>query len=79
MKNLRVGPVTDLNSAIIAIRDLENALQELLGLFNVATPGSVQVMVIDDEGAADVWDLVSVGGVTITKDSANKRFTISAP
>lgn len=77
MSQLRIASVTDLPSAIIAIRDLENALQQLLGAFE--TSASAKVATLTPEGQIEMWDLVSTGGVTITKDAANKRITIHVP
>lgn len=79
MKQLRIGAITDIRTVTIAIRDLENAIQELQALFENADPASTQVLVQLPDGNFELWDLVSTGGITLTKDTANKRFTLSVP
>lgn len=79
MRVLRIGDLSSPQKMAIAIRDLENAIQELQGLYVTENPASVQVLMMDTEGAIETWDVVSTGGCTIVKDAANKQLKIHVP
>jgi hypothetical protein len=82
LKQVRIGGLENERSMKVAIRDLETAVSELQQLAAVTqdvAPGSTQVMVRLANGTYQIWDLVSAGGCTITKDAVNKRLKISVP
>lgn len=80
MKQVRIGALTDLESIKIAVRDLENGLQEMQALFaGIEAPVNTQVIVMKADGNLALYDLISTGGTTITKDDVGAQLEIHVP
>jgi hypothetical protein len=79
---VRLGGMNTLEEMKIAIRDLETALSALMEVAATNAedaPASVKALVRLTDGSYQLWDVVSTGGCTITKNAALKRIEISVP
>lgn len=74
----RIGGLESIEDMRTAIRDLEKELSRLISEVS-EDAATTFVLVRKADGTLDRYDLVSLGGCTITKDDANRRITISVP
>lgn len=82
LRALRIGDIRNLEDVKTALRDIENVFADIQAQAAAtidAAPANTQVLVRKSDGTYEIWDLVSTGGCTITKNAALKRIEISVP
>jgi hypothetical protein len=83
LARLRLGSVTTIKQAEVAIRDIEQQLDLITQL--LATPedgpgaGLIKVLIREDDGKYHLYALAAGAGVTITPDTTNKTITFTSP
>jgi hypothetical protein len=81
-KRFRVGEIKSIEHVQAALRDLEGVLGQLedLGvILSADAPANPRVLMQLADGTFEVWDIVSAGGCTVTKNAGTKQIQISVP
>jgi hypothetical protein len=79
----RIGQVHTLQDAATAINDIERWLGNLFTMFQSTTTtpgaGTLRVLVEEEDGTVQLWDLVAGAGVTVNKNFGTRTITITSP
>lgn len=81
-KRLRIGRVTNWTELEAVLRDIEIAfgqIEDLAAVLTADPPATPSALVQLADGTFEVWDIVSTGGCTITKNAGLKQIQISVP
>lgn len=83
LAQLRIGPIRTIKDVSKAFNDVENYINQFVNLFKpvFVTPaaGEFRVLVAQDDGTVQLYELVAGAGITITFDDTTHTCTMTSP